>query len=153
MAEHLHPALVRLDGQITDLRAARDGADKKAARAAERRYDTVLKWRAELAAFVDLVTQCAELGPPPSDAKCPPRKADARYAPDLDDGVMINSAALWPLLEPQWKDPKKWWMSRVTSEAKRSRISMARSSARMGHRSRVRGRSGGGSRGRARGRP
>ena len=22
---------------------------------------------------------------------------------------MINSAALWPLLEPQWKDPKKWW--------------------------------------------
>jgi hypothetical protein len=28
---------------------------------------------------------------------------------DLDDGVMINSAALWPLLEPQWKDPKKWW--------------------------------------------
>ena len=22
---------------------------------------------------------------------------------------MINSAALWPLLDPQWKDPKKWW--------------------------------------------
>jgi hypothetical protein len=22
---------------------------------------------------------------------------------------MINSAALWPLLLPQWKDPKKWW--------------------------------------------
>jgi len=23
--------------------------------------------------------------------------------------VMVNSAALWPLLDPQWKDPKKWW--------------------------------------------
>jgi hypothetical protein len=29
---------------------------------------------------------------------------------------MINSAGLWPLLEPQWKDPKKWW--RELSEAK-----------------------------------
>ncbi len=39
----------------------------------------------------------------------PHRKANARYAPDLDDGVMINSAALWPLLSPQWKEPQKWW--------------------------------------------
>jgi hypothetical protein len=22
---------------------------------------------------------------------------------------MINSGALWPLLEPQWKEPRKWW--------------------------------------------
>jgi hypothetical protein len=110
--------LARLDGQITDLRAARDGADKKAARAAERRYDTVVKWRAELAAFVDRVTQCAEVGPPPSDAKCPPRKVGARYTPDFDDGVMINSAALWPLLEPQWKDPKKWWKELATGNGK-----------------------------------
>jgi hypothetical protein len=22
---------------------------------------------------------------------------------------MVNSAALWPLLTPQWPDPKKWW--------------------------------------------
>ena len=43
------------------------------------------------------------------DAKCPPREVDAPFHMDLDDGVMINSAALWPLLEPQWKDPKKWW--------------------------------------------
>jgi hypothetical protein len=28
---------------------------------------------------------------------------------DLDDRVMINGAALWPLLKPQWKDPEKWW--------------------------------------------
>jgi hypothetical protein len=28
---------------------------------------------------------------------------------DLDDGVMINSAALWPLLEPLWPKPKTWW--------------------------------------------
>ena len=52
-----------------------------------------------------------ERGALPTDGKCPPREQDARYAPDLDDGVMINSAALWPLFDPQWKDPKKWWRS------------------------------------------
>jgi hypothetical protein len=29
---------------------------------------------------------------------------------------MINSAALWPLLHPQWKDPIKWW--KVLCQAK-----------------------------------
>ena len=67
-------------------------------------------------AFIASVEQCADRGAPPIDAKCPPREQDALYAPDLDDGVMINSAALWPLLAPQWKEPKKWW--KELSEAK-----------------------------------
>jgi hypothetical protein len=33
---------------------------------------------------------------------------------DFDDGVMVNSAALWPLLEPQRKDPKNWWRELAT---------------------------------------
>ena len=49
----------------------------------------------------------------------PPREVDARYVPDLDDGVMINSAALWPLLAPQWKDPKKWWKELANAEGKK----------------------------------
>ena len=112
LADHLVPTLTRLDGELNDLRATRDGADRKAARAAEKRYAVALKARDELAAFIAAVAQCADKGAPPTHAdpaKCPPREVDARYAPDLDDGVMINSAALWPLLEPQWKDPKKWW--------------------------------------------
>ena len=32
---------------------------------------------------------------------------------------MINSAALWPLLEPQWKDPKKWWKELATAKGKK----------------------------------
>ena len=38
---------------------------------------------------------------------------------DLDDGVMVNSAALWPLLEPQWKEPKKWWKELATAQGKK----------------------------------
>jgi len=116
LADHLYPTLNRIEGELNDLRAARDGADKKAAREAEKRYDRLLKAKEELQAFVDSVEQCADRGAPPADAKCPPREQDARYSPNLDDGVMINSAALWPLLEPQWKDPKKWW--RQLSDAK-----------------------------------
>jgi hypothetical protein len=55
----------------------------------------------------------------PPAAKCPARDTDARYAPDLDDGVMINSAALWPLLDPQWKDPKKWWRELATAAGRK----------------------------------
>jgi hypothetical protein len=65
------------------------------------------------------VEQCADHGAPPTDARCPERKQDAIYAPDLDDGVMINSAALWPLLEPQWKDPKKWWKELASAQGKK----------------------------------
>ena len=117
LADYLYdPALKRIEGELSDLRAARDGADRKAARAAEKQYDRLLKAKEELQTFITDVEQCADRGAPPTDAKCPPREQDARYDPFLDDGVMINSAALWPLLEPQWKDPKKWW--RQLSEAK-----------------------------------
>jgi hypothetical protein len=32
---------------------------------------------------------------------------------------MVNAAALWPLLEPQWKDPKKWWRELANAEGKK----------------------------------
>jgi hypothetical protein len=119
LADHLMPTLARLDGELDDLRAARASADKKAARTAERQYDRVLKARDELQAFIANVEACADRGAPPTDNKCPPREKDARYAPDLDDGVLINSAALWPLLDPQWKDPKKWWKELATARGRK----------------------------------
>ena len=119
LAEHLHPALTRLEGEIVDLRESRQSVDKRIAREAECRYDQVAKWKQELDDFIAKVEQCAEKGPPPPDAKTPAREVDARYAPNLDDGVMINSAALWPLLEPQWKDPKKWWKELATPKGKK----------------------------------
>ncbi len=119
LADHLHPTLTRIDGALADLRAARDGADKKASRAAEKRVTTFQKARDELAQFIASVEQCAEKGPPPADPKKPEREVDARYVPDLDDGVMVNSAALWPLLAPQWKDPKKWWKELAGADGKK----------------------------------
>ncbi|MGY1900769.1 BREX-6 system adenine-specific DNA-methyltransferase PglX [Nocardia gipuzkoensis] len=119
LADHLWPTLARLDGELSDLRSARDGTDRKAARAAERQYDRALKAKDELRAFIDDVEQCADWGAPPTDNKCLSREEDARYVPNLDDGIMINSAALWPLLDPQWKDPKKWWKELATTQGRK----------------------------------
>jgi hypothetical protein len=119
LAEHLYPAKRQLEGEQTDLRPARDGGDKKAAKEAEKRLGQIAGWLEELNDFIAKVEQCAEKGPPPPDNKTTPREVDARYEMDLDDGVMINAAALWPLLEPQWKDPKKWWKELANAEGKK----------------------------------
>ena len=119
LAEHLYIAKRDLESELPALREARAGADKKAARAAEKRFTDVDRWMRELNDFIALVEQCAERRPPRPDDKTPDVEQDARYVPDLDDGVMINSAALWPLLEPQWKDPKKWWKELASAQGKK----------------------------------
>ena len=119
LAEHLQPSKQRLDGEAADLRKVRDGADTKAARAAEKRLTLVSAARDELAEFIADLKACAEQGPPQPDPKTRARDDDAVYDPDLDDGVMINAAALWPLLAPQWKDPKKWWTELATGEGRK----------------------------------
>jgi hypothetical protein len=118
LAEHLQGStLPRLDGELTDLRNARAEGIK----GSDSRFLELQKWKAELDEFMELLKVCIEKGAPPTDDDCPKREADARYDPDLDDGVMINSAAIWPLLEPQWKDPKKWWRELAIASSKGNR--------------------------------
>lgn len=119
LADHLKPAEKSLSGELDDLGEARKSPDKKTAKNAEKRYFKVKKWLEELFEFIKNVNQCAEKGPPPTGNKCPAREVDAAYDPVLDDGVMINSAALWPLLQPQWKDPKKWWKELASAKGKK----------------------------------
>ncbi len=116
---HLKPALKDLQGRIDDLQTALAGDDPQAARQADKDLPKVKKHEEELQAFIEAVAQCAEHGPPPPDAKTPPRETDAPYDPDLDDGVMVNSSALYPLLDPQWKDPKKWWKELTNAKGRK----------------------------------
>lgn len=115
LADHLlGQSLPRIDGELEDLRKAR----AEGAKGSDTRFLQVQKWKEELDAFIALVKDCAEKGPPQTDDDCPKREVDARYDPNSNDGVMINSAALWPLLEPQWKDPKKWWKELAVANSK-----------------------------------
>ena len=117
LADHLLPERRRLEGELDDIRKARTEA--KGRGKAERRFAEVTKLHEELSDFIAKVTEVAERGPPAPDDKTPKREQDARFAMDLDDGVMVNSAALWPLLEPQWKDPKKWWKELATAQGRK----------------------------------
>lgn len=117
LADHLVPTKRRLEGELDDLRTAKASGTNKGK--AEKRFTEVQKLLEELNDFVAKVTDIAEKGSPPPDEKTTKREADARYAMDLDDGVMVNSAALWPLLEPQWKDPKKWWKELANAQGKK----------------------------------
>ncbi|MGB8295628.1 MAG: SAM-dependent methyltransferase, partial [Polyangia bacterium] len=117
LADHLLPERRRLEGELDDIRKARTEA--KGRGKAERRFAEVSKLLEELSDFIAKVTEVAEHGPPAPDDKTPKREQDARFAMDLDDGVMVNSAALWPLLESQWKDPKKWWKELATAQGRK----------------------------------
>lgn len=119
VADHVVPVLRQLDAEIHDANVARASSDKKTAMAAGKAYDTARRLRDELAAFKDAVTQVADHGAKPTDPACPERETDAEFSMDLDDGVMINSAALWPLLAPQWADPKKWWKQLCQAEGRK----------------------------------
>lgn len=122
LAGYLLPAQKQLQGEIADLNMARASSDKKQKADAERAYARTHKLLEELDQFIVDVAQCAEKGPKPVEdkgAKCPPREVDAPFVMDLDDGVMINSAALWPLLLPQWKDPKKWWQELASAQGRK----------------------------------
>ncbi|MBI5547485.1 MAG: BREX-6 system adenine-specific DNA-methyltransferase PglX [Deltaproteobacteria bacterium] len=108
LADHLLPEKRRLEGEIDDLRQAKAKGDKGGKAKAERRFGELQKLLTELTEFIERVVECAERGPPPASLDEPKREVDARFEMNLDDGVIVNSAALWPLLEPQWKDPKTW---------------------------------------------
>ncbi len=119
LADHLIPARSRIDGELDDLRQVRDSEDRMAAREADSRIGKLNRWREELQDFISAVEHCEDHGAPPTDGHCLAREKDAVYAPDLDDGVMINSAALWPLLEPQWRNPKTWWKELASAQGRK----------------------------------
>ncbi len=119
LADYLVPELSRIEGELNDLMEARNQSDKKSQNKAEERYNKVLQLQTELKTFIELVQKCAESGTPPANPKDTPREADARFKINLDDGVMVNSAALWSLLEPQWNQPKKWWSELCNAQGKK----------------------------------
>ncbi len=118
LSDHLVPLRRTLEGMRDDQNAARSVGDKKARAQAERVWTELSKHLTELQEFVSRVEQCADRGPPAGEVGSP-RERDAVYDPVLDDGVMVNTSALYPLLDPQWKDPRKWWKELSTAEGRK----------------------------------
>ncbi|MBE9160039.1 BREX-6 system adenine-specific DNA-methyltransferase PglX [Nodosilinea sp. LEGE 06152] len=119
LADYLLQDLRNLEGETADLLDSIGQGDSKQQSKTEERRTLVQALYTELQTFVDRVRQCAEQGPPAAHPSDPLRQANAPFSMDLDDGVMINSAALWPLLEPQWSKPKAWWSELCKAEGKK----------------------------------
>lgn len=119
LADHLQAELRTLEGEVEDLKVARQSTDRRERGRAEKRYAEIQKQLAELLDFSRGLTEIAEKGPPPVDTGTPRREADAPFEMDLDDGVMVNSAALWPLLSPQWNKPAQWWKELAKADGKK----------------------------------
>ncbi|MBD2365303.1 BREX-6 system adenine-specific DNA-methyltransferase PglX [Anabaena minutissima FACHB-250] len=119
LADYLIPELSQIEGELNDLIESRNQGDKKTQAKAEERYNKLQQQQTELKTLIDNVRQCAEQGAPPANPKDTPRQANTRFHLNLDDGVMINTAALWPLLEPQWTQPKKWWSELCNAQGKK----------------------------------
>ena len=115
LADYLVPERTRLQSASEDVLGAlsRDRRSQEA----ERRRAEIQGYLDELDEFIERVREVAERGPAPTDPKTPEREVDARFEMDLDDGVRINAAALWPLLKPQWgSTPEKWWKEIATEK-------------------------------------
>ncbi|NVJ19970.1 BREX-6 system adenine-specific DNA-methyltransferase PglX [Myxococcus sp. AM011] len=119
LADHLLPDQRAIQGALVDMRSARNNPDRRIRAAVEKNYAQHMKWLEELEEFIQKVREVAEKGPPAPDDKTKPREVDAPYRMDIDDGVMVNSSALWPLLDPAWKDPKKWWKELANAKGRK----------------------------------
>jgi hypothetical protein len=114
LANYLNPDRSLLEHRIKRLREERHAAeDSRQINTMEREIADLDKLLEELNIFTAKVTQLATRGPAPDI-----QEVEAPYVMDLDDGVMVNSAALWELVLPIWKDPKKWWTSLSTPRGK-----------------------------------
>jgi hypothetical protein len=105
---YLLPARERIEGELFEIRQStdtfKDSSDRK------RREVELSRLLEELLVFIAAVKAINERGPDAPDSETQRRETDARYSMDLEDGVLVNSAALWSLVEPYWKEPKKWWI-------------------------------------------
>lgn len=115
LANYLTPDSSLLDSRIKRLREDRQSiTDSRELNATEKEIADLDKLLDELQAFIAKVTQIATRGPAPEL-----QEVEAPFVMDLDDGVMVNSSALWELVLPLWKDPKKWWASLSSPKGKK----------------------------------
>jgi Eco57I restriction-modification methylase len=107
LANYLNPDINTIDTRISRLREdVQKTDDAKYLNSLESEISQLSLFLEELMNFANKVNQLANEGPAPNITE-----QNLPYAMDLDDGVMVNSSALWELVLPLWKEPKKWWIS------------------------------------------
>ncbi|WP_167883962.1 hypothetical protein [Leptospira meyeri] len=104
LSDFLNPDLKSMKARLVSLQDAKINASGSESRQIDKDILNLQKYILELEEFVKLLEIINTTG---IDAN--QLEAKVSYFMDLDDGVMVNSSALHPLLEPQWKKPKEIW--------------------------------------------
>jgi len=115
------PELNQLQGTPIDL--MKHGIrPQKSQTEAEKRYSEVQQLHDELKTFIERASVNAPSRAHPAKATDTRREVDTRFKMNLDDGVMINSAALWCLWNPSGTSPKPGGQNYATSRVKGLRL-------------------------------
>lgn len=115
LANYLKPDQQQIESRLRRLREEIQRTSEKHARnAMETEVTDLSRLQEELDSFVARITTVAAKGPDPSV-----QEVEAPFVMDLDDGVMVNSGALWDLVYPLWREPKAWWASLATPKGKK----------------------------------
>ena len=90
---YVDPKITGLGHRIAELRQQRDTAEGREQRRLQKELDVAIAEQEDVCEFARRLQRVTQRG----------------YAPDLDDGVILNMAPLWEVI-PSWsKEPEKYW--------------------------------------------
>lgn len=114
LSEFLNPDLKALSARLDSLTQAKEKAEKSELKTIDKELITIQKLFKELEDFRDTlaIINTTGIDADKLEAKVP-------YFMDLDDGVMVNSSALHPLLNPLWNKPKEIWVNILKPQGKK----------------------------------
>ena len=105
---YVDPKITGLGHRITELRQQRDAAEGREQRRLQKELDAAIAEQEDVAEFGRRLKRITDRG----------------YAPDLDDGVILNMAPLWEVI-PSWsKEPEKYWKALQNGDYDWSHIAM-----------------------------
>lgn len=119
-SEHIKPCLDALERLLADAPTSPPAKGKKGKDPVQELRELV----AELVEFDRTVERIARHGPDRDR-----QESGAPYRMELEDGVRVSSACLYPLLAPQWAQPEKWWKE-IASAAGKTAADWSKSAAR-----------------------
>ncbi len=105
-AEHVRPCLAALERNLADTPTLAPDKSRRGRDPSVELRDLVK----ELSDFDKEIERLSRFGPDPVHR--------APFRMELEDGVRVNSAALYALLAPQWGQPDKWWREIASGEGR-----------------------------------
>lgn len=114
LSDFLNPDLNAMKARLDNIQEAKSKASASEAKQLDKDIIQLQKLVLELEEFRNTLETINTTGIDANELE-----AKVPYYMDLDDGVMVNSSALHPLLTPHWKKPKEIWQNILKPQGKK----------------------------------